>query len=75
MTNGLVNGTTGMESQFGASPLLFHSARHSPSPSEALGIGRSAYVPPHLRNVQRAASNPSLSEVYVPPHISLPHLP
>ncbi|KDR67636.1 hypothetical protein GALMADRAFT_79516 [Galerina marginata CBS 339.88] len=45
MTNGLVNGTTGMETQF-----------------EALGLGRSAYVPPHLRNVQRAASNPSLSD-------------
>ncbi|KAF8903491.1 P-loop containing nucleoside triphosphate hydrolase protein [Gymnopilus junonius] len=29
---------------------------------ESLGLGRSAYVPPHLRNVQRAASNPTLSE-------------
>ncbi|KAF9558706.1 DEAD-domain-containing protein [Agrocybe pediades] len=28
---------------------------------EAMGLGRSAYVPPHLRNVQRAASNPSLA--------------
>ncbi|KAF8813004.1 ATP-dependent RNA helicase ded-1 [Phlegmacium glaucopus] len=44
MTNGLVNGNTGIESQF-----------------EALGLNKSAYVPPHLRNVQRAASNPSFS--------------
>ncbi|KAH9479746.1 ATP-dependent RNA helicase ded1 [Psilocybe cubensis] len=29
---------------------------------EALGLGRSAYVPPHLRNVQRAASSPALAD-------------
>ncbi|KAF8159855.1 ATP-dependent RNA helicase ded-1 [Crassisporium funariophilum] len=44
MTNGLVNGNSGIESQF-----------------EALGLNKSAYVPPHLRNVQRAASNPSFT--------------
>ena len=27
--------------------------------AEALGLNKSAYVPPHLRNLQRAASNPS----------------
>ncbi|KAF8184425.1 ATP-dependent RNA helicase ded-1 [Pholiota molesta] len=42
MSDGLVNGNTGIESQF-----------------QALGLGRSAYVPPHLRNSQRAASSPS----------------
>ncbi|KAG2011336.1 RNA helicase [Coprinopsis cinerea AmutBmut pab1-1] len=42
MTNGPVNGNTGIESQF-----------------SALGLGKSAYVPPHLRNQQRAASSPS----------------
>ncbi|PPQ72445.1 hypothetical protein CVT26_003773 [Gymnopilus dilepis] len=29
---------------------------------ESLSLGKSTYVPPHLRNVQRAASNPTLSE-------------
>lgn len=29
--------------------------------AEALGLNKSAYVPPHLRNLQRAASNPSFS--------------
>ncbi|KAF5316341.1 hypothetical protein D9619_006547 [Psilocybe cf. subviscida] len=28
-------------------------------PTESLGLGRSAYVPPHLRSQQRAASSPS----------------
>ncbi|KAF9523377.1 P-loop containing nucleoside triphosphate hydrolase protein [Crepidotus variabilis] len=28
---------------------------------DGLGITRSAYVPPHMRNMQRAASNPALS--------------
>jgi len=63
MTNGLVNG---MESQFGMiiSSILsiFPQLVTHFSPPEALGLGRSAYVPPHLRNVQRAASNPSLSD-------------
>ncbi|GLB43286.1 putative DEAD box helicase family protein [Lyophyllum shimeji] len=38
MTNGLVNGSTGIEGQFAS-----------------LGLNKSAYVPPHLRNAQRAA--------------------
>ncbi|KAF5383638.1 hypothetical protein D9615_003829 [Tricholomella constricta] len=38
MTNGLVNGSTGIESQFAS-----------------LGLNKSAYVPPHMRNAQRAA--------------------
>ncbi|KAF9461479.1 P-loop containing nucleoside triphosphate hydrolase protein [Collybia nuda] len=38
MTNGLVNGTTGIENQFAS-----------------LGLNKSAYVPPHMRNSQRAA--------------------
>ncbi|KAF8074628.1 ATP-dependent RNA helicase ded-1 [Lyophyllum atratum] len=42
MTNGLVNGSTGIEGQFGA-----------------LGLTKSAYVPPHMRNAQRAAPPPS----------------
>ncbi|KAF9485530.1 DEAD-domain-containing protein [Pholiota conissans] len=42
MSDGIVNGNAGIESQFAA-----------------LGLGRSAYVPPHLRNSQRAASSPS----------------
>ncbi|KXN87687.1 ATP-dependent RNA helicase ded-1 [Leucoagaricus sp. SymC.cos] len=40
MTNGLVNGTSSLESKF-----------------SNLGLGKSAYVPPHLR-AQRAASSP-----------------
>ncbi|KAJ6590563.1 ATP-dependent RNA helicase ded-1 [Mycena vulgaris] len=43
MTNGIVNGTTGLETQFAD-----------------LGLTKSAYVPPHMRNAQRAASSPSL---------------
>ncbi|KAF7430492.1 DEAD-box ATP-dependent RNA helicase [Pleurotus ostreatus] len=39
MTNGIVNGNTGIESQFAT-----------------LGLSKSAYVPPHMRNTQRAAS-------------------
>lgn len=39
MTNGLVNGSTGIESQFAA-----------------LGLTKSAYVPPHMRSAQRAAT-------------------
>ncbi|KAH9992770.1 P-loop containing nucleoside triphosphate hydrolase protein [Russula compacta] len=44
MSNGIVNGTTGLESSF-----------------SSLGIDgtKSAYVPPHLRASQRAASSPS----------------
>ncbi|KAI0299157.1 ATP-dependent RNA helicase ded-1 [Russula brevipes] len=44
MSNGIVNGTTGLESPFAS-----------------LGINgtKSAYVPPHLRASQRAASSPS----------------
>ncbi|KAH9975819.1 P-loop containing nucleoside triphosphate hydrolase protein [Lactifluus volemus] len=44
MSNGIVNGTTGLESSFAS-----------------LGINgtKSAYVPPHLRSSQRAASSPS----------------
>jgi len=65
MANGYANGSTGMESQFGAFILslffvasLLSCIRHFP---EAMGLGRSAYVPPHLRNVQRAASNPNMT--------------
>ena len=65
MSNGIVNGT-GLENQFGQytvfpAPL---DTRYSPAddlrPSASLGINgtKSAYVPPHLRNAQRAASNP-----------------
>ncbi|KAG9309890.1 putative DED1-ATP-dependent RNA helicase [Chiua virens] len=44
MTNGIVNGNASLETQFAS-----------------LGINgtKSAYVPPHLRNAQRAASTPS----------------
>ncbi|TFY72436.1 hypothetical protein EVG20_g538 [Dentipellis fragilis] len=43
MTNGIVNGNSGLESQFAS-----------------LGINgtKSAYVPPHMRSTQRAASSP-----------------
>ncbi|KAJ6631159.1 P-loop containing nucleoside triphosphate hydrolase protein [Mycena sp. CBHHK59/15] len=41
MTNGIVNGSTGLETQFAD-----------------LGLTKSAYVPPHMRNSQRAASSP-----------------
>ncbi|KAJ7910643.1 P-loop containing nucleoside triphosphate hydrolase protein [Mycena leptocephala] len=44
MSNGIVNGTTGLETQFAD-----------------LGLTKSAYVPPHMRNAQRAASSPTLS--------------
>ncbi|KAF7289893.1 hypothetical protein MIND_01364000 [Mycena indigotica] len=44
MTNGVVNGSTGLESRFAD-----------------LGLNKTAYVPPHMRNSQRAASSPSLS--------------
>ncbi|KIM60576.1 hypothetical protein SCLCIDRAFT_123826 [Scleroderma citrinum Foug A] len=44
MSNGIVNGNASLESQFAS-----------------LGIGsKSAYVPPHLRNAQRAASTPPI---------------
>ncbi|KAJ7076065.1 P-loop containing nucleoside triphosphate hydrolase protein [Mycena belliarum] len=41
MTNGIVNGNTGLETQF-----------------SSLGLTKSAYVPPHMRNAQRAAPSP-----------------
>ncbi|KAF7323926.1 hypothetical protein MKEN_00614100 [Mycena kentingensis (nom. inval.)] len=44
MSNGTVNGSTGLESRFAD-----------------LGLNKTAYVPPHMRNSQRAASSPSLS--------------
>ncbi|KAJ7234623.1 P-loop containing nucleoside triphosphate hydrolase protein [Mycena haematopus] len=44
MTNGIVNGNTGLETQFAD-----------------LGLTKSAYVPPHMRNAQRAASSPAPS--------------
>ncbi|KAJ6571744.1 P-loop containing nucleoside triphosphate hydrolase protein [Mycena capillaripes] len=44
MSNGIVNGTTGLETRFAD-----------------LGLTKSAYVPPHMRNAQRAASSPSIS--------------
>ncbi|KAJ7151113.1 P-loop containing nucleoside triphosphate hydrolase protein [Mycena filopes] len=44
MTNGIVNGSTGLETQF-----------------SDLGLTKSAYVPPHMRNAQRAAPSPSIS--------------
>ncbi|KAJ7336373.1 P-loop containing nucleoside triphosphate hydrolase protein [Mycena albidolilacea] len=44
MTNGIVNGSTGLETQFAD-----------------LGLTKSAYVPPHMRNAQRAAPSPPLS--------------
>ncbi|KAJ7787156.1 P-loop containing nucleoside triphosphate hydrolase protein [Mycena olivaceomarginata] len=44
MTNGIVNGSTGLETQF-----------------SDLGLTKSAYVPPHMRNAQRAAPSPPLS--------------
>ena len=62
MTNGLVNGNIGIESQFGQFPpnlSMLDSSDFYFLFTEALGLNKSAYVPPHLRNVQRAASNPS----------------
>ncbi|KAJ7770545.1 P-loop containing nucleoside triphosphate hydrolase protein [Mycena metata] len=44
MTNGIVNGSTGLETQFAD-----------------LGLTKSAYVPPHMRNAQRAAPSPGIS--------------
>jgi hypothetical protein len=63
MSNGIVNGTDGLESRFGTS---FHSitrTHHALISSlifcltASLGINgaKSAYVPPHMRNAQRAA--------------------
>ncbi|KAJ7716578.1 P-loop containing nucleoside triphosphate hydrolase protein [Mycena maculata] len=43
MSNGIVTGSTGLETQF-----------------SDLGLTKSAYVPPHMRNAQRAASSPSI---------------
>ena len=65
MPNAIVNGT-GLENQFGQCPVfrILTSTRYSPAdnlrPPASLGIDgtKSAYVPPHLRNAQRAASNP-----------------
>jgi ATP-dependent RNA helicase DDX3X len=62
MTNGIVNGT-GLENQFGEwqpssfPPLEVCTERYT---TASLGINgtKSAYVPPHLRNSQRAASSP-----------------
>jgi hypothetical protein len=72
MSNGLVNGSTGIESSFGALPfspitstLYPHLIGFSPA---SLGINgtKSAYVPPHLRaSQQRAASSPSSIDGYV----------
>ena len=64
MTNGIVNGT-GLENQFGTSPTPLQVARPphlTSSPSASLGINgtRTAYVPPHMRNQQRAASTPAV---------------
>ncbi|KAJ6499727.1 P-loop containing nucleoside triphosphate hydrolase protein [Mycena vitilis] len=42
MTNGIVNGSTGLETQF-----------------SDMGLTKSAYVPPHMRGAQRAASSPT----------------
>lgn len=64
MTNGIVNGNASLETQFGQFLCLILSADHHVHPSTAsLGINgtKSAYVPPHLRNAQRAASSPSPS--------------
>ena len=64
MSNGIVNGT-GLENQFGQSlpsrctaPFVTH--QRVPTPAASLGINgtKSAYVPPHMRNSQRAASSP-----------------
>ncbi|KAI1793479.1 ATP-dependent RNA helicase ded-1 [Ganoderma leucocontextum] len=65
MSNGIVNGA-GLETQFGQSPIppIPPSPRYSPAddlrPPASLGINgtKSAYVPPHMRSTQRAASNP-----------------
>lgn len=65
MSNGTVNGSTGIESKFGMSitstlvaiTRLIHFL--SPFLIASLGLnGRSAYVPPHMRSSQRAASSP-----------------
>jgi hypothetical protein len=71
MTNGTVNGT-GLENSFGIKTSL--TADYcSPYFTESLGIngGRTAYVPPHMRNAQRAASTPVIPTGYVRKLISL----
>jgi len=69
MTNGIVNGTTGLESQFGDSLLLFILPSFSSIFflifSASLGLTKSAYVPPHLRNSQRAAPPPTITNGYM----------
>lgn len=72
MTNGLVNGNQSLESKFGERPPPFSPLPHTPSPRlppGSLGLGKSAYVPPHLR-AQRAASSPVASNGYIPPFFS-----
>jgi ATP-dependent RNA helicase DDX3X len=62
MANALVNGSTGIESDYGLCPVsstFGFPAYHSSV--DGLNISKSTYVPPHLRNMQRAASNPALS--------------
>ena len=69
MSNGIVNGSTGIESSFGALPFshLILLAFLNDFPPASLGINgtKSAYVPPHLRASQRAASSPSNLDGYV----------
>lgn len=60
MTNGLIDGNTGIEGKLGTFVML-HTILSSHKPADALSINKLAYVPPHLRNMQRAASNPALS--------------
>jgi hypothetical protein len=67
MTNGIVNGNTGIESQFGAQSSVSSATivlvAHSFSSTASLGI-KSAYVPPHMRSSQRAASSPAIPNGY-----------
>lgn len=63
MTNGLVNPSpNGLENQFGT-PLAFWRSLtifiEYSFPTANLGLNKTAYVPPHLRNQQRAASSPT----------------
>lgn len=63
MSNGIVNGSIGIESKFGEMGALPAANVANGTHPASLGLKgeKSAYVPPHMRSAQRAASSPVVS--------------
>jgi ATP-dependent RNA helicase DDX3X len=60
MTNAVVNGSSGLESQFGMLSFAFFFAFTVFTIFiDSMNLSKSTYVPPHMRSQQRAASTPS----------------